>query len=371
MNGIGRVLMEDWHCDRELPPYDRVTMDGIAIYYDEAIQQLSLKIDGVVAAGDPQATLVHPAHCLEVMTGAMLPLGADTVIRYEDLDISGQQAVVSGAYRKGQNVHTRGSDRKHDELLVPAGTQLSSSEIGVGAAIGKSTIEVSRQPRTIIISTGNELVEVDQVPLPHQIRRGNVYRLQASLKHMGLHADTDHIIDDAEVTTERLRQHIADYDLIILSGGVSKGKFDFLPAALEQCGVEKKFHRVAQRPGKPLWFGVHPEGTTVFALPGNPISSFMCQMIYVIDWVRRCCGLHLMKRPMAVLSADIQFKPALTYFMVVSTDYNNEGVLMATPQPGNGSGDLANLVEGDAFIRLPADRSEFYKGEVFSLYTYR
>ncbi len=371
--GIGRVLREDWHCDRDMPPYDRVTMDGIALNYEVAHgkSNSSLQVLGVVGAGDPHTTLTDKEGCLEVMTGAMLPIGADTVIRYEDIEIKDGIATINADYRHNQNIHWQGEDRKQGDLLVPSGTKLSGSEIGVGASIGRSEIIVSRLPKSIVISTGNELVEVDQIPLPHQIRRGNVYRIQSILNQLGIACDTAHILDDKEETEKRLSQYINEYELIILSGGVSKGKFDFLPNALEQSGVQKQFHRVAQRPGKPLWFGVHPKGTTVFALPGNPISSFMCLMIYVVGWLNKCIGLSPNAIVKAVLSEDVSFKPALTYFLEVGLTYGDDGRLMATPKKGNGSGDLANLLNADAFIELPMGQEVYKKGGVYKIYNYR
>ena len=369
--GIGRVLLEDWHCDRDLPPYDRVTMDGIAINHAGAEGLEYITVAGVVAAGDPRTRLDDASRCLEVMTGAMLPEGTDTVIRYEDVEIHEGRAKINQAYAKYQNIHWQGEDRKQGDLLVPAGTQLSASEIGVGASIGKSEIQVSRLPKTIIISTGNELVEIDQQPKPHQIRRGNVYRIQATLSHLGIPCDTAHIKDDQEETIEKLRGFLGAYDLIIMSGGVSKGKFDYLPGALAKCGVQKLFHKVAQRPGKPLWFGVHPDGATVFALPGNPVSSFMCLMTYGINWLRRSTGLTPNVNPVAILKEDVTFKPDLTYFLEVKLEIGKDAKVYAQPARGNGSGDLANLLNGDAFIRLPQGRDHFRKGEIFRIYNYR
>lgn len=370
-HGIARVLREDWHCDRDLPPYDRVTMDGIALNYDGGSALGKLQIDDVVAAGDPQAHLLHKDHCVEIMTGAMLPIGADTIIRYEDVVIEEGFAHIKVDYKKHQNIHWRGEDRKKNELLVPKNTLLSPSEIGVGASIGKHEILVSRNPKTIVISTGNELVEIDETPEPHQIRRGNVYRIQATLQHMGLSVDTAHIRDDKAETITELERILEEYELIILSGGVSKGKFDFLPGALDKCGVQKHFHRVAQRPGKPIWFGTHPNGTTVFALPGNPVSSFMCLTIYLIDWLRLSLGLSIEKRQHAQLTEEVTFNPALTYFLEVAVETDNDGQMLAHPKKGHGSGDLANLLYGDAFIMLPTGRNIFKKGESFPIFQYR
>lgn len=370
-HGIGRVLREDWLADRDMPPFDRVSMDGIAVNYAGVQSLEKIKIEAVIAAGDAQATLSNTSHCVEIMTGAMLPIGADTVIRYEDLSIENGFAKINTSYSAHQNVHARAKDRQQGELLVPSGSLLSASEIGVAASIGKSEIQVAKQPRTIIISTGNELVEVHEQPAPHQIRRGNVYRMQAMLKHQGLTVDTAHLRDEKEEILTQLKKYIEQYDLIILSGGVSKGKFDCLPDALERCQVRKHFHRVAQRPGKPFWFGTHPSGTTVFALPGNPISSFMCLNIYVIDWLRSCQGLGPMQRPFAILSSAFDFKPDLTFFLEAKIKYDPSGKLMAQPMRGNGSGDLANLCRGDAFIKLPRGKERFEAGEVFEVYWYR
>ncbi|PTM14168.1 MAG: molybdopterin molybdenumtransferase MoeA [Bacteroidetes bacterium] len=370
--GIGRILREDWHSDRELPPYDRVTMDGIAVHYATAVQQAQLVVAGVVAAGDPEAELADPTQCLEIMTGAMLPRGCDTIIRYEDVTIENGRATINETYQQGQNIHTQGQDRQAGELLVPAGTLLSASEIGVGASVGRADIQVARFPKTIIISTGNELVEVHETPAAHQIRRSNVYRLQATLNHWGLTVATAHLPDDEDLIVSALTTFVADYDLVVLSGGVSKGKFDFLPAALAKIGVEKHFHVIAQRPGKPLWFGTHPvTKTTVFALPGNPVSSFMCTQVYLQDWLKASLGQTIAPLPHGILQAEVRFKPALTYFLEVKIAYDAQGRILAFPQQGNGSGDLANLLNADAFIRLPPDREYFGVGEVFPIYGYR
>lgn len=369
--GIGRVLKEEWYCDRDLPPYNRVTMDGIALNYDGAQDQERLKIEHIVAAGDPQYTLMDKGNCVEIMTGAMLPENADTVIRYEDLTIKEDQAFINEPFKKHQNIHWQGEDRKKGELIVSQDRILSSSEIGLGASIGKVKINVSRLPRAIVISTGNELVEIHETPLPHQIRRGNIYRTQSTLNYLGVATDTGHLQDDKEEIARKMSGYLASYDLIILSGGVSKGKFDFLPEVLKECGVRQLFHRVAQRPGKPLWFGTHPNGATVFALPGNPISSFMCLHIYVLDWLWACLGARKTDRPKAVLTEDVHFKPELTYFLEVKLGYNKKGQITATPQKGNGSGDLANLTNADAFIQLPDDQNFFEKGSVFPVFRYR
>jgi molybdopterin molybdotransferase len=370
---IGRILREPLQADRPFPPYHRITMDGIAIHYEAfAKGQRTFPVEGVAAAGTPQQQLQDPAACLEVMTGSMLPEGADTVIRYEDVSISEGKATINiEEVSQGQNIHRQGIDRQKGDEVVPPGTMISPAEVGVASTIGKARLLVSRLPRTMIISTGDELVEINRTPKPHQIRRSNVYRLRATLAELGIPADTHHMKDDYDEITEKLRQIAAEYEVIILSGGVSKGKFDYLPGVLEELGVKKLFHRIRQRPGKPFWFGESPKGRLIFALPGNPVSSFLCTHRYFIPWLRTCLGYPDRSRPHAILKEDFTFTPDLTYFLQVRVDYDEQGRIWATPEEGNGSGDLANLVDADAFLQLPRGRNKFNAGEVFPLFFYR
>ncbi len=370
---IGRVLREDLFADRPFPPYDRVTMDGIAIQYASfAKGSRSFPIEKVIAAGDPEGELGNPLNCVEIMTGAVLPKGVDIVIRYEDLAIKdGVAMIMTEAIKPIQNVHRKGSDRPQGSKIVAAGKLISPAEVGVAATIGKATLKVSRLPKTAIISTGDELVDVHEKPLPHQIRRSNVYRLQASLKQYHIEVDAYHLIDDQASIEKAIQQMLETYDVLLLSGGVSKGKFDFVPAAMEALGVKKLFHRIKQRPGKPFWFGVAPTGSLVFALPGNPVSSFMCTQRYFVPWLRHSLGLDVLNLPIASLEKPVTFNPDLTYLCQVSTRFDKEGRLLAMPAEGRGSGDLANLVEADAFIELPRGRDTFEAGECFPVYFYR
>ena len=176
-HSVGRVLREDLFADRDFPPYHRITMDGIAIRYDAFEKgEKTFPIEGVAAAGAPQLTMQHDTACLEVMTGAILPNNTDTVIRYEDLLIENGRATLQvPQLTRGQNVHNKGEDRLQNSLVVKKGKIISPAEIGVAATVGKSEIKVSRLPKAIIISTGDELVEIDETPLAHQIRKSNVH----------------------------------------------------------------------------------------------------------------------------------------------------------------------------------------------------
>lgn len=371
----GRVLRQDIRADRDFPPFTRVTMDGIAIQWAAYEQgQRQFPVAGTQAAGSPRQTLQDAKACLEVMTGAILPEGTDTIIRYEDVEMTaGIAAIKDGARVKArQNAHLQGLDRQAGDLIVQSGQLLSPAEIGVAATVGLTELTVAKLPKAVIISTGDELVGVGETPMPHQIRTSNTYTIQAALAHWGVLAERLHIGDDLAATRAILDRCLHDYDVILLSGGVSKGKFDFVPEALEDLGVTKLFHKVKQRPGKPFWFGEAAGRCTVFALPGNPVSSFMCTQRYFRPWLRESLELEALGYAYAALGADFQFQPDLTYFLQVRTRFDaGSGQLIALPVEGKGSGDLANLADADAFLELPRGKDTFREGEVFPLIFYR
>ncbi|MDZ7935792.1 MAG: molybdopterin molybdotransferase MoeA [Emticicia sp.] len=371
-DALGRVLAEKLCADRDFPPFNRVTMDGIAMQFAQLeAGQTTFEIEATAAAGNPQKTLQNAQNCIEVMTGAMIPLNTDAVIRYEDIEIKNNIArIFVDSIKKGQNIHTKGSDRKEGDVIVAKGKKLSAAEIGVAATIGKNEILVQRKLRAVVISTGEEIVPITETPLPHQIRTSNGYALQACLKNWGLETENILLPDNQEVIEQKIAEFIETFDVLILSGGVSAGKFDFVPKALENQGVKKLFHKVSQRPGKPFWFGKSANGTAVFALPGNPVSTFMCLNRYFKKWLDASQGIEN-QQLMAELAEDFVFKPELTFFLQVKLSYTLTGKILAKPVEGHGSGDLANLVEADAFLELPLERSLFRKGEVFKVFGYR
>ncbi len=378
INSVGRVLKENIVADRDFPPFNRVSMDGIAISSETFNKgQRAFKIEGIQAAGSPQLTLKNPANCIEAMTGAVLPNNTDVVIQYELLEIKNGIATVHlDAVKSFQNVHLKGLDRKEKDVLIVKNTLISAAEIGVFATVGKSTIKVAKQPKVMIVSTGNELVEVAKIPAEHQIRRSNVFTLVSLLEKLHIKADTAHILDDKKTLETKIASFLNNYDVLLFSGAVSKGKFDFIPEVLANLGVEKLFHKVKQRPGKPFWFGKKAitkqdkNNKIVFAFPGNPVSTFVSCLKYFYPWYYKSVGLSFENNKQGILSEDFYFKPNLTYFLQVKLA-QNEGKLYATPIAGKGSGDLANLVDSDAFLELPDNRSNFIKGEVFPLINYR
>jgi molybdopterin molybdotransferase len=365
----GRVLAEKVSADRDLPPFHRSTMDGIAIsfsQYESGLREFVL--EGTLAAGQPQSTLRSKHGCFEIMTGAVLPEGTDTVVRYEDITIADGKAFVNGAVEKNQSVHRRGIDAMRDEVLLTEGTMISPAEVALLASVGKSELKVYSVKPVAIVSTGDELVPVEATPERWQIRRSNGVALSSALSMMHIDSRIFHLPDEPVVLEKELRSIVDQHEIIILSGGVSKGKFDYVPVILEKLGIKKEFHQVRQRPGKPFWFG-RSQTTTVFALPGNPVSTFLCYHRYIRPWIVSGLGMPSDKMH-AAISTDFTFKPDLTYFLQVKIDTSG-GLLSATPDPGEGSGDFANLRNVDGFIELPAERSDFRKGEVFPFISFR
>ena len=368
----GAVLRENIYAERDQPPFDRVAMDGVALD-SRAVSAgaRSFRIEGTQAAGDAPLTLGAPADCIEVMTGAVLPSGCDSVVPVEDLAVAGGCAALAATTRVApwQNVHRRGSDTRQGTLLLSAGLRLRAPEIAIAASAGMARIRVSSQPMLAVISTGNELIEPGEPVLAHQVRRSNAYAIVGALREHGFQrvAD-DHIRDDAGELRERLRLHLETHDVLVLSGGVSVGRYDLVPQVLEELGVHAIFHKVAQRPGKPMWFGVGLSGTAVFGLPGNPVSTLVCLTRYVLPALWGSLGQGPEPAPRMALGAPFTVTPALTHFLPVRLEQDDWGREWALPAPTNGSGDFTALAGTDGFVELPPGPQTYAKGFVTRLY---
>lgn len=274
----GRVLAENIYADRDFPPFNRVTMDGICIDYQALARGIRIFSNKATqAAGATPINIENDTECIEIMTGAALPMSCDTVIRYEDLEIKGDEiTILIENVKQGQNVHRKGEDKQKNDILVAENQVITPAIIQIAVSVGKSFLQVKKMPRVVVISSGDELVETDEIPNLYQIRRSNDYTLQAALKKNNLEADVFHIADNQFFINKKINECLQKYDVLILTGGISAGKFDYLPEALERLGVKKLFHKVAQKPGKPFWFGKTENNVLVFAFPGNPVSMFMC-----------------------------------------------------------------------------------------------
>jgi len=370
---VGTILRERIVAGFDQPPFDRVTMDGIAFAF-AAYQsgRRSFRIAGTQAAGAPPLALRDSEHCLEVMTGSMLPAGCDCVVPVEKISVADgiAQLALDAAPESRSNVHARGTDSHRGEELLQPGVRLGPAEVAVLAANGRTHASVSRSPRIVVVSTGDELVEPGRPLADWQIYRSNVYAVMAALQRRGFAQPTlDHLPDDPGLLRERLGAHLQSHDVLILSGGVSMGRFDYVPQVLADLDVGVVFHKVAQRPGKPLWFGVGTGGQTVYALPGNPVSTLVCLGRYVFAGLE--ASLQATPRPLEpiALAERFEVKPALALFLPVQIG-SAQGQRHAVPKPTRGSGDFTSLIGTDGFVELPPGPGTVAAGTSLALYSW-
>lgn len=369
---LGRVLAENLYADKDLPPFNRPTVDGIAVNfsaYNEGLR--SFRIKAIQAAGAKPMSITSSDECIEIMTGAALDDSVDTIVRYEDIEIANGVATIKNIeIKKGQNIHLRGKDKKQGDIVAHAHVVITPALVGLAASIGKTTLLVKKLPRIAVITTGDEMVNAGEMPTPYQLRRSNGIVIRSAIETYKINVDLLHLKDDVELIKNKLTRYLKDYDVLLMSGGVSMGKFDYVPQVLEALGVKKLFHKVQQRPGKPFWFGSYENLKLIFAFPGNPVSVFMCLHRYFIPWLENSLGVKNSSPQYAVLQNDIHFPYPLQYFAQVKLNINSKGQLLATPVNTNGSGDFSNLIYTNAFMELPLDKNEFKKGEVYKVWRY-
>jgi molybdopterin molybdotransferase len=368
---VGGTLRENIYAERDQPPFDRVSMDGVAVDSESLRRGLRrFRIQATQGAGSPALKLA-PDEAIEVMTGAVLPLASDCVVPVEQYEVADGYAllkanVVSTPYH---NVHRRGTDGRQGALLLQSGTLLRPPEIAVAASAGMARVRVSSQPALMVVSTGDELIGPGDPISDYQVRRSNAYAVAATLRRRGFaRVGDDHLLDDEAMLYERLGLHLTTHEVLILSGGVSMGKFDLVPKVLTRLGVEEIFHNIAQRPGKPMWFGIGPQGQAVFGLPGNPVSTLVCLSRYVIPAIAEAMGTRRSAPERLALAAPVTFQHSLTYFLPVTLEHDEWGRPWAHPRPPNGSGDFLSLAGTDGFVELPPGPNTYAKGFVTSMF---
>jgi molybdopterin molybdotransferase len=370
---------EPIQADRDFPPFSRVLMDGIALRFADFDQGSRVfSVQSVQAAGQPPARLERTGFCVEIMTGAVLPVGADTVVRYEDLErLDGAFAIRKDIeVKKLQNIQVQGSECPKGKILIEKGTALLAPHWAVLASVG---IEIPRSqdlllPKVAIVATGDELVPVGAKPNDFQIRVSNPTTLEmALLRHGFVTSKSELVGDDAGKFEQFMQDIVLNYDVCILSGAVSAGKFDFVPSSLRNLGVEERFHKVAQKPGKPFWFGKSKSGCLVFALPGNPVSALVNTYVYVLEALKILNGKRSKSEerhlPFARLTEPLSFSmgESMTLFAPVEVDYGRCGTTFARPLQNALSSHVAKLTESHGFIECAPGSSLFEKGQSFPL----
>ncbi len=355
-HAAGRVLRVAIRADREVPAYARVMMDGYALRVaDWQAGRRSFQIAGVAPAGRAAITLSPTAGtCVEVMTGAPCPLGADGIVPVEEV-----QAIENGEVRfhetanpvAGRFIHRAGSDAAAGEILLEPGRVLGSREIGVAASCGAAVLEVSRLPKIAVMATGDELVVVNAVPEPHQIRQSNAHSLAAALSLAGYAPQTVGVLGDelaaARAAVEAL---LAEHDWIVLTGAVSKGARDFVPGLLADLGCRKIFHGVAQRPGLPAGGWVGPDGQMILALPGNPVSALTGLHTFLLPALAAASGKFPQTvRLVSLANASQLAFPEHTRHLPVKCLAGGQ----LEPATTGNSGDFIGLLRSDGFLTLP------------------
>jgi len=333
---LGMNIAEKIVADRDFPPFDRVMMDGIAV---KDITAPTWKIEGILFAGEPVKAIKKTDGALEIMTGATAPRGTEAIIKIEDLSIEKKIATYIGKtpLEKGQFIHLQGADAPAGSVLVKKRTKIGPVEIAIAATVGKAHIEVESKPHVHIFSTGDEIVGLHETPADHQIRSSNVMMLKSVLLSKGFKANSSHLADSAEKIKSSIDKALESNDIILLSGGVSAGKKDLIPDVLADAGFETVFHKISQKPGRPLLVATRPDGKVVFAFPGNPISTLTCFWVYFLPWVSGEWPEYQVK--------EIKFLPKPSAELDQWIPVENGEVLAH-----NGSGDLINWSRADGLV---------------------
>jgi molybdopterin molybdotransferase len=345
----GKVLAQDIICDHDLPPFDRVMMDGFALRFSGLSEYSYFEVMGEQRAGFPPCAIHSSQHCIEVMTGCVLPSGCDTVVPIEQTFRNGSQVRFNPADIKfRQHIHHQAKDHVSGNVLVAAGTRVHAGIIAIAASCGLSELKVYSISSAAIVSTGDELVDIDLMPKPWQIRKSNSYLLSTVLNGLGINHSIHHSLDD-EIDLSKKIESVADAELVLMSGGVSMGKFDLVPAVLISLGYEILFHKVLQKPGKPILAAKRNE-QLVIAFPGNPVSVMACVCRYLLPL------LDERYRDQFVKVAHIKHsQSSLNLLLPVTVKSGVDGRRMADSLSWSGSGDIASLSRASGFVEIERD----------------
>jgi molybdopterin molybdotransferase len=380
LSAAGRVLAEPITADRDSPPFPRATRDGYAVRAQDIVEAPArLALVGEIKAGDvPDSSCnVKPGQAVSIMTGAPLPPGADAVVMVEYTAQTGDSVEIKRSVKSGENFVPRGAEARQGQMLLDRGTRLDHAAIAIAASVGKNRLQVFRKPRIAVLSTGDEIVEIDQTPGPAQIRNSNSYSLAAQIQNAGGEVVLLSIAPDERVRLRALIEEGFDSDLLLLTGGVSMGKYDLVEQVLAETKAEFYFTGAQIQPGRPVVFGrcrqcrtgvSDPHQTYFFGLPGNPVSTMVTFALFARPMIQALSGgkpqpLIFLK---ARLKSDVRTKTGLKRFLpaVLSGEFENAEVELARWQ---GSGDIAALAGANCYLVIPPDREQIAAGELVSL----
>jgi len=367
-SALHRVLGEAISSPRDIPGFDNSAMDGYAVRAADIREAnetnpVSLKVLETVGAGAMPTRVVGSGEAIRTMTGAPIAQGADTIIQVERTRGTESSVEILISAEKGAFVRPRGEDLKEGELVISAGKQLSAADIGMLASLNRAVVDVYRRPRVAIVATGDELVDIDQVPTGAQVVNSSAYALAAAIAETGGEPIILKVARDrAEEVRDRLSEALA-FDAVLSTGGVSVGQFDHVKQVLDDLGLRQLFHGVAQKPGRPLKFGTIG-GKPVFGLPGNPVSTMVCFYLYVRPALRKMGGYRALSLPRLPVhcAAEMRVANGLTEFIRVTLERRDDG-LYAGPTGNQSSGVLSSLGRAHALLIGPCEVNQLRVGD--------
>ena len=363
----GRIAAEDARSAVDLPPFDRSAMDGFAVRAADTSPPRALTIAGELAAGDVAADALAPGTALGITTGAALPAGADAILRVEDASVDGDRVTPAGPVAAGTHVRYRGEDVARGHVLAPAGTELGVQHVTALASAGVGAVAVHRRPVVHVLATGTELLEVGAPPEPGRIHESNRLTLRLLAERAGAEVVLHPVVpDDAAATAAAVEAALAG-DALAISGGVSVGPHDHVKPALEERGVEEVFWRVRLKPGKPMWFG-RRGAKLVFGLPGNPLSTVACFLLFVGPALRRMQGETGAAPRFVPARLTVSARPAdgRTTLLTARIERGSDGVPEATPTEGQGSHLTGALAASDGFVVVPHGTGELRPAQAWT-----
>jgi molybdopterin molybdotransferase len=362
---LGRIVAEDVRADRNYPPFNRSTRDGFALRAADAAQAgAKLRLIGESRAGVAFGGMVEPGTCVQIMTGAAMPRGANSIVMNEHARTQGEYVVLDEAAREGAHFVLEGQETRVGESVIARGKRLSYAELAIAAQVGRSKLVVAKKPRVAILSTGDELVTVEQTPTKYQIRNSNNVSLAAQVALAG---GEPVMLGTAPDDLAELRARIGkalEADIVTITGGVSVGKYDLVEQVLREMGAEFYFDAVAIRPGKPAVFGFC-QGKPVFGLPGNPVSTMVTFELFVVPAIELLSGHkpHRLALLKAKLAHPLNEKPPLAHFLPARVSWP-EGEAVVEAIHWEGSGDIGSVVKGNCFLVVHEARQVYAAGEM-------
>ena len=363
-DSVGYVLSENIQSEKNIPGFRQSSMDGFAIKLEDV--QKILPIQDALPAGSSKQLSLNKNACIKVFTGGPVPEGADIVIQKEWTRVASNSIQINAGYLElGANIRMQGSDIKKGAIAFKKGTVISAMHIGYLASMGITKLPVIRKPRVGIIITGNELVQPGNELLPGQVYESNSYALKACLQKQQINRiQLYHVKDNLEATQETISKALSENDMLLITGGVSVGDYDFVAGACIQQGVQKLFHGVKQKPGKPLFFGKKAD-VLVFGLPGNPSSVLSCYQQYVFPALNALTGIPMQENSFAKLEIPFEKKPPLTLFLKGYYDSGSVQVL-----PAQASYQLSAFVTANCWVELDETENYFAKDQMVKIHLF-